>query len=55
MKILDIDHIELYVGDGDKAAQSLCTGPWFPRSMAVAQPGHGLPGQCSVLVSGHRG
>src|SRR5437764_5598585 len=49
MKILDIDHIELYVGDAMAAAQSLCTAYGF-RVYGHGGPDTGLPGQRSVLL-----
>jgi 4-hydroxymandelate synthase len=49
MKILDIDHIELYVGDANAAAQFLCTAYGF-RRYGHGGPDTGLPGQRSVLV-----
>jgi 4-hydroxymandelate synthase len=49
MNILDIDHIELYVGDAIAAAQSLCTAYGF-RVYGHGGPETGLPGQRSVLL-----
>ena len=49
MKILDIDHIELYVGDAMAAAQSLCTAYGF-RVYGHGGPDTGLPGQRSILL-----
>ena len=49
MKILDIDHIELYVGDAIAAAQSLCTAYGF-RVYGHGGPDTGLPGQRSILL-----
>jgi 4-hydroxymandelate synthase len=49
MKILDIDHIELYVGDAIAVAQSLCTAYGF-RIYGRGGPDTGLPGQRSILV-----
>src|SRR3984957_3687863 len=49
MNILDIDHIELYVGDAIAAAQSLCTAYGF-RVYGRGGPDPGLPGQRSVLL-----
>src|SRR6266568_1451712 len=49
MKILDIDHIELYVGDAMAAAQSLCTAYGF-RVYGRGGPDTGLPGQRSILL-----
>jgi 4-hydroxymandelate synthase len=49
MNILDIDHIELYVGDAIVAAQSLCTTYGF-RIYGHGGPDTGLPGQRSVLL-----
>jgi 4-hydroxymandelate synthase len=49
MKILDIDHIELYVGDAIAMAQSLCTAYGF-RVYGHGGPDTGLPGQRSVLL-----
>jgi 4-hydroxymandelate synthase len=43
MKILDIDHVELYVGDAIAAAQSLCTAYDF-RVYGHGGPDTGLPG-----------
>src|SRR5579859_149125 len=53
MNILDIDHIELYVGDATAAAQSLRAGYGF-RSYGSGGPETGLPGQRSILL-GHGG
>jgi 4-hydroxymandelate synthase len=49
MNILDIDHIELYVGDAIAAAQSLRTAYGF-RVYGHGGPDTGLPGQRSVLL-----
>jgi 4-hydroxymandelate synthase len=49
MNILDIDHIELYVGDAIAAAQFLCTAYGF-RVRGHGGPDTGLPGQRSVLL-----
>jgi 4-hydroxymandelate synthase len=49
MNILDIDHIELYVGDAIAAARSLCAAYGF-RVYGHGDPDTGLPGQRSVLV-----
>jgi 4-hydroxymandelate synthase len=49
MKILDIDHIELYVGDAMAAAQSLRTAYGF-RVYGHGGPDTGLPGQRSILL-----
>ncbi len=49
MNILDIDHIELYVGDAIAAAQYLCTAYGF-RVYGHGGPDTGLPGQRSVLL-----
>ena len=49
MKILDIDHIELYVGDAIAAAQSLRTAYGF-RVYGHGGPDTGLPGQRSILL-----
>jgi len=49
MNILDIDHIELYVGDAIAAAQSLCTAYGF-RVYGHGGQETGLPGQRSVLL-----
>jgi 4-hydroxymandelate synthase len=49
MKILDIDHIELYVGDATAAAHSLCTAYGF-RVCGHGGPDTGLPGQRSILL-----
>ena len=49
MNILDIDHIELYVGDAIAAAQSLCTAYGF-RVYGRGGPDTGLPGQRSILL-----
>jgi len=49
MKILDIDHIELYVGDAIAAAQPLCTAYGF-RVYGHGGPDTGLPGQRSILL-----
>ena len=49
MNILDIDHIELYVGDSIAAAQSLCAAYGF-RVHGHGGPDTGLPGQRSILL-----
>src|SRR5215471_3243150 len=49
MNILDIDHIELYVGDAIAAARSLSTAYDF-RVYGHGEPATGLPGQRSVLL-----
>ena len=49
MNIVDIDHIEFYVGDAIAAAQSLRTAYGF-RVYGHGGPETGLPGQRSVLV-----
>lgn len=49
MNILDIDHIELYVGDAVAAAQSLCAAYGF-RVYGHGGPDTGLAGQRSVLL-----
>ncbi len=49
MNILDIDHLELYVGDAIAAAQSLCSAYGF-RVYGHGGPETGLPGQRSVLL-----
>jgi 4-hydroxymandelate synthase len=49
MNILDIDHIELYVGDAIAAARSLCTAYGF-RVYGHGGPDTGLLGQRSVLL-----
>jgi 4-hydroxymandelate synthase len=49
MNILDIDHIELYVGDATAAAQYLCDALGF-RVYGHGGPDTGLPGQRSVLL-----
>jgi 4-hydroxymandelate synthase len=49
MNILDIDHIELYVGDAIAAARSLCAAYGF-RVFGNGSPASGLPGQRSVLL-----
>jgi 4-hydroxymandelate synthase len=49
MNVLDIDHIELYVGDSIAAAQSLCTAYGF-RVYGHGGPETELPGQRSVLL-----
>ena len=49
MNIIDIDHIELYVGDAVAAARSLCTAYGF-SVYGHAGPDTGLPGQRSVLL-----
>ncbi len=49
MKIFDIDHIELYVGDAIAAARSLCTAYGF-RIYGHGGPETGLPDQRSVLL-----
>jgi 4-hydroxymandelate synthase len=49
MKIFDIDHIELYVGDAIAAAQSLCAAYGF-RVYGHGSPDTGLAGQRTVLL-----
>jgi len=49
MNILDIDHIEFYVGDSVAAAQSLCAAYGF-REYGHGSPDTGLAGQRSVLL-----
>jgi 4-hydroxymandelate synthase len=49
MNILDIDHIELYVGDAVAMARSLRTAYGF-RVCGHGGPDTGLPGQRSVLL-----
>jgi len=49
MKILDIDHVELYVGDAIAAAQSLCTAYGF-RVYGHGGPGHGAAGPAQRLL-----
>jgi 4-hydroxymandelate synthase len=49
MKILDIDHVELYVGDAIAAARSLCAAYGF-RVYGQGGPDTGLPGQRSILL-----
>lgn len=49
MNILDIDHVELYVGDAHQAAQSLCAAYGF-RVYGHGGPETGLAGQRSVLL-----
>ena len=49
MNIIDIDHIECYVGDSIAAAQSLCTAYGF-RVYGHGGPDTGRPGQRSVLL-----
>ena len=49
MNILDIDHIELYVGDAIAAAQSLTSGYGF-RVYGHGGPDTGLDGQRSILL-----
>jgi len=49
MNILDIDHIELYVGDSIAAAQALCAAYGF-RVYGHGGPDTGLPGQRTVLL-----
>jgi 4-hydroxymandelate synthase len=49
MNILDIDHIELYVGDAVAAAQSLCTAYGF-RVYGHGGPDTGLADQRSILL-----
>jgi 4-hydroxymandelate synthase len=53
MKILDTDHIELYVGDARVAAGQLCAQYGF-HVYGQGGPETGLPGQRSVLL-GQRG
>ena len=49
MRILDIDHVELYVGDAMAAARSLCAAYGF-RVYGHGGPDTGLPGQRSILL-----
>ncbi|HEY1918616.1 MAG TPA: 4-hydroxyphenylpyruvate dioxygenase [Streptosporangiaceae bacterium] len=49
MNILDIDHIELYVGDAAAAAQALCAAYGF-RVYGHGGPDTGLPGQRTILL-----
>jgi 4-hydroxymandelate synthase len=49
MNVLDIDHIELYVGDAIAAAQPLRTAYGF-RVYGHGGPDTGLPGQRSILL-----
>jgi 4-hydroxymandelate synthase len=49
MNILDIDHVELYVGDAVAAARSLATAYGF-RVYGQGGPDTGLAGQRSVLL-----
>ena len=49
MNILDIDHIELYVGDATAVAQSLCAAYDF-RVYGHGGPDTGLPGQRTILL-----
>lgn len=49
MNILDIDHIEMYVGDAHQAAQALCSAYGF-RVFGHGGPETGLPGQRTVLL-----
>jgi len=49
MNIIDIDHIELYVGDAVAAAQALRTAYGF-RTYGHGGPETGLPGQRSILL-----
>jgi len=49
MNVLDIDHIEFYVGDAIATAQSLCTAYGF-RVYGHGGPETGLPGQRTVLL-----
>jgi 4-hydroxymandelate synthase len=49
MNVLDIDHIELYVGDAIATAQPLCTAYGF-RVYGYGGPDTGLAGQRSVLL-----
>jgi 4-hydroxymandelate synthase len=49
MNIVDVDHIELYVGDAVAAAQSLRAAYGF-RVYGRGGPDTGLPGQRSVLL-----
>ena len=49
MKILDIDHIEFYVGDAIATAQSLCAAYGF-RVYGHSGPQTPLPGQRSILL-----
>jgi len=50
MNILEIDHVEFYVGDARQAAFLLCTAFGF-RVCGHGGPETGLPGQRSLLLS----
>src|ERR1017187_9693427 len=52
MNVLNMDHIEFYVGDARQAAQYLCTAYGF-RVYGHGGPETGLPGQRSVLLGQH--
>src|SRR3954451_11870886 len=49
MNILDVDHIELYVGDAIAASQSLRAAYGF-RVYGHGGPDTGLPGQRTILL-----
>ncbi len=49
MNVLDLDHVEFYVGDARQAAQSLCTAYGF-RVYGRGGPETGLAGQRSILL-----
>jgi 4-hydroxymandelate synthase len=49
MNVLDIDHVELYVGDARQMAYYLCTAFGF-RICGQGGPETGLPGQRSLLL-----
>ena len=53
MNVLDMDHIEFYVGDAGQAAQYLCDAYGF-RVYGHGGPETGLPGQRSVLLGQHQ-
>jgi 4-hydroxymandelate synthase len=52
MNVLNMDHIEFYVGDARQAAQYLCSAYGF-RVYGHGGPETGLPGQRSVLLGQH--
>jgi 4-hydroxymandelate synthase len=53
MNVLNMDHIEFYVGDARQSAQNLCSAYGF-RVYGHGGPETGLPGQRSVLLGQHQ-
>jgi 4-hydroxymandelate synthase len=53
MKLIDVDHIEMFVGDAAQAAETMCRSYGF-RIFGAGGPETGLEGQRSVLLGqGH--